>query len=164
MTLTPTAAETRKIQEIIADDSYKDDYEMAKAVIRSAWESFQARDLWTVLVYLSKNSRIPIVYGLEATEAAARNFAMSLDTGGTYKLLPVRSMTGFVERARELEDEWGDSGTKVASCRCSHYQYLHNARSYKYPKDENGNKVKTISSTTSCVVSGCNCKAFKETE
>lgn len=85
------------ITEILNNDTYETPNDMARAVLKEAFEILRRRELYTVAFRLGS---LTLFYGIEGTEAAAKKFAEGMGLGEA-RVVRLFSMSDFEQRLTE---------------------------------------------------------------
>lgn len=102
MNLTPRKSETDPIVALLEDGGYETADQLAKAIVKSAFESLLNREWWLTVARVDDLS---LVYGLSATQAQAER--AELGGGFPRMVLPVTSAHGVLARVSALDGQVG---------------------------------------------------------
>lgn len=96
--LIPRKSEWEPIAQLMESGEYDTPESLAKAVLKHCYDTFLLRDFYLTVVDLDG---VNIVYGLSATESAAKR--VQLGGGHRRMILPVASAEGHIARMVALE-------------------------------------------------------------
>jgi hypothetical protein len=150
--LTVKKAEVEAITSIL-ESEYDDAPSMARAILKEVYQLWRQRSWYAAVIWTGQTPSV--VYGLEATEAAA----LKMTTGLPFPATTLRIES--IEEAKERWAEYDEEGLKVLAkltgvCEnCGHREYEHHAVLPKKPSQALMKQVKMYP----CSVR-CKCRAF----
>lgn len=118
-------ADIEAIVAILADESYETPEAMAKAIVKATFEAWRARTWFASVVYTGR--RPLVVYGLEATERAAKEAGDGVPF--LTSVLRIESLDECKKRWAEYAAEGREKLESIeGSCAtCGHRKYEHSA-------------------------------------
>lgn len=124
--LSTKKSEVQQIIRVLNDDTFATDEDMAKAVLKQAFNLLRQRSTWVVAHYIGESNR-PTFWGMESTENAARKFAATLG-GGKALLVQVNPAAGLEQTLDDLAVE--EEQYKGPCTSCGHDEWQHLKHSY----------------------------------